>query len=458
MRHRITYVHSNEPKSPVKKVNSTYVELEPGLTYAREDKYTLDAEALSHVSAVRIHICRGAGTGPLALTSPFSYSYQTGVHVYAVPIGRAGPDDESLFYEQLNSVLSSVLGIQVPAQEWILSLNSFYFHTSVAIEPKFSEIPSFPRAWSGLDYYYSDSKLTVSALETDSQDLSVYRKQDEYTEVGIFKISDKSSRDDLILSGARVIFDNTSSDSGAGSGPDSADEKVVHKTMFHVKPRHRHVGEFAEISLRPNGLHPVVTIDKIPSVPADDDVLDCKLFSYFTMEKSVFLDPFQVPDLLNIVANYGVTNLELPEYSVPQWGNEVLMEVNKEGPIELTLHSRYQLPNSTKTHTSVSVDHPVLFYACDASNDAYLLKNSPFDNKKDIGGSFEKFFTDDTIFYHVSNRGTSDISIPNASGNANHVNLVTFGALLLGLYMVLSKAYEKFAAGTPKAAPAKKND
>ncbi|KAF7999116.1 hypothetical protein HF325_006648 [Metschnikowia pulcherrima] len=450
MRHRITYVHLNEPKSPVKKVNSTYVELEPELTYAREDKYTLDAEALSHVSAIRIHICRGAETGSFDLISPFSYSYQTGMHVYAVPIGRAGPDDESLFYEQLNSVLLLVLGIQVPAQEWILSLNSFYFHTSMEIEPKFLEIPLFPHAWLALDYYYSDSKLTVSALATDLQDLSVHKKLDEYTEVGIFKILDKSSRDDLILLGARVIFDNASNDSGAGSGPDSADEKVVHKTMFHVKPRHRHVGEFAEISFRPNGLHPVVTIDKIPSVPADDDVLDCKLFSYFTMEKSVFLDPFQVPDLLNIVANYGVTNLELPEYSVPQWGNEVLMEVKQRRADRTYI--------TLATHTSVSVDHPVLFYACDASNDAYLLKNSPFDNKKYIGGSFEKFFTDDTIFYHVLNRGTSDILIPNASGNANHVNLVTFGALLLGLYMVLSKAYEKFAAGTPKAAPAKKND
>ncbi|GEQ72744.1 hypothetical protein JCM33374_g6432 [Metschnikowia sp. JCM 33374] len=507
MRHRISYVHAQKHEKPIRAVNASYVEVDPGVSVAREDKYTLDVDRLTHVSALRIHIENGgnryqseggaansensensenfensenskksekSANGVFENTSPFSYNYQAGVHVYAVPSTNTRIEDKDVFYAQVNSVLSQVLNITVAPEQWVRSLNSFYFHTSEALEANLAAIPrlcesspSVQLQFDALDYYYSDAKLSLTTLDRASRDLSVKAAGSEaYTEVGIFHIMPQSSRDDLMLSGARVIM-NEETDDRHGQLEEttteedaSAASRSVHKTMFHIKPRHRHLDSRSSFSVRANGLHPVITVGNIPPPPSDDDVANCKAFTYLTLEKSVFLDPYQVPDVLEIVTNFGPTNLELPEYSVPEWGNEILMEVaeNTSGPVELTLHSRYQLPDAAHTHTQVRMDHPVLFYACDVTSDGFLLKNSPFDTKKPIGGSFEKFFTEDTVFYHFSDRGSSEVSVPNASGDANTVNLVTLVSLLVGVLMILFKVYKRIVSGPTAVSSAKKSD
>lgn len=432
--------------------NASSVELDPKFVYSREDRYTLDVEAYSYVAAIRIHISRLGNTKTVLETggniAPFGDNYQTGVHIYAVPVGVAGPGEEVEFYSQLNGVLELVLGVTVPSEKWILSLNSFYFHTPDILEVDMPQISGFPRTWDTLDYFYENGKLAVTTLDINLRELEVNtQNQDEYTEVGVFLLLPKSARDDLILTGARVVIND-----------DDDTDKSVHRTMFHVKPRHRDLTPKSSFVVRENGLHPVLELGDFPPVPVDDDVLGCQLYSYFTLDKSVFVDPYQVPEQLHSVAHYGARDLELPEYAVPQWGSELLMEVvsSTETPVELTLHSRYQMPNVSSTHTDVFVDSPMVFYACDAVGDSFLLKNSPFDTRKAIGGSFEKFFTDDTVFYHVLPRETARLSIPTASGDPAIVSLATIVALMIGTLMILLAAFRKWTGS--RVAPDKKQE
>ncbi|OBA23525.1 PIG-X-domain-containing protein [Metschnikowia bicuspidata var. bicuspidata NRRL YB-4993] len=441
MRHRVSYVHTAAHAAPIKFANASYVELAPDLFVAREDRYTVAVQPYSHVKAVRIQISRPSlATPPHAAAARqsgvFAYEFQAGVHVYAVPQATVGPHEQAEFYAQLNALLGLVLGVSVAPQEWVRSVDSFYWHAPGAPQPQVAQVPQLPRAWDALDYYYSAAQLTVSTLDADLRALSVAAAGCEYTEVGVFEVLARSSRDDVVLSGARVVMDPTDPDAHAAP---------VHQTLFHVKPRHRHLAQHAAVDLRANGLHPVLEMARIPDPPRDADVLACKLYGYLTLGKSVFLDPYQVPARLEVVANYGVRDLELPAYAVLQWGNEVLVEMEAgAGDWNLTLHSRYQLPSTTQTHTDVSVDKPVLFYACDVTSDAVLLQNSPFDTRRELGGSFERFFTDDTVFYHLLDRGTSSVRIPNACGSKASVSLATVVALVLGLIVVMLKVCRKW--------------
>lgn len=435
MRHRVSFI---SPDNAVKTLNSTYVEL-ASAPIVREDRLTFDVPALSHIATLVIHLNKGHSP---AQFSPFGYHYQAGLHIYVVPQGMAEPHERENFFRQVNDQLLQLLGVSVPPDDWVLSLNSFYYHTLAVLEPK-TEL-SLPHSWSAFDYYYSEGKAVVKqyAAELDLPVVDV-AATDDYTEVGVFSLDEHTTKDDVVLSGLRAIF-NDKEDDGADGADEDEVSGFVHRTMFHVKPRHR-VVEPVEVTFRESGLHPVVEIGLAPEQPTEDDVALCSTFVYLTLEKSVFLDPYQLPDAVSVVASYGTKDLELPEYSTPGWGNEFLLEVGAAAqyPLLITLHSRYLLPgNRSRT---VTVDKPVVFLGCDATVDAFLLGNSPFDNKRAVGGTFEKFFTDDTIFYHALGRGTGDVQIPTARGSPGFANVVTLLCLLVGVGMVLTKAWQRTA-------------
>lgn len=433
MRHRVTFVHSPSD-NVVKTLNSSYVELENVLT-AREDKISFDKDRYSHISSLRVQIVKPFET--TELTKPFSYDYQPGLHVYVVPQAMAGSAEEDMFPKQVSDVLDELFGILVNTDDMILSFNSFYYHTSEIPEVKPLFADKLGTNWDALDYFHSEDSAVIKSLEVALKRLVVSETSD-YTEIGIFSLDEHSTADDIILTGIRAVFNDNDQE-------DKDEDAFVHKTMFHVKPRHRTLS-LIDPKLKPNGLHPIFELDS-PSEPTDEDVRNCKLYCYLTLENAVFLDRYQIPEQMQILANYGPNNLELPSYAIDEWGNEVLMEVdNPNFPVELTLHSRYQLPNSSRLHTSVLIDKPYLFYGCEAGSDAFLLTNSPFDNKNKIGGTYEKFFTDDTVFFQAGYRGSVAVEIPNATGTSLQTNIVTLGAVLLGLFIIGSKLWRRTEA------------
>lgn len=434
MRHRVTFVHPQQGDNVVKSINSTFVELQPSTAAAREDKITFSANEYSHISSLRVQVVKPFKA--TEVTRPFGYLYQPGLHVYVTPRVVREDNEREIFYAQVTQALQEVFGLKIDSNRMILSLNSFYYHAS--------EIPDVPQivakwsdkvgaSWDALDYLLDDGTAVLKTLES-ALDRLVVSEDTEYTEVGVFGLEKHSTTDDIILTGIRAILND---------GDVVTDTKdFVHKTMFHIKPRHRTMDRLVDPQYKPNGLHPIFLFDEAPQNPHDEDVSNCKLYCYLTLDNAVFMDRYQIPDLMSILASYGPNNLELPSYSVQRWGNEVLTELtNTEYPFELTLHSRYQLPSANGLHTHVEIDKPFLFYGCEAGGDAYLLSNSPFDNKKKIGGTFEKFFTDDTVFYQAGVRGTAGVDIPHASGTPMYANVVTSVAILLGLWMVVSKLW-----------------
>lgn len=432
----MTFVHSQEGDNVVKSINSTHLELNPSPSLAREDKLTFSTKDYSHISSLRVQVVKPFGA--TNETRPFGYLYQPGLHIYAVPQVVRDVNERETFYAQVTQAMLEVFGLEIDSNRMILSLNSFYYHTS--------EIPNLPQFtakwsskagsnWDALDYVLSEDTAVLKTLEV-ALDRLVVSEETDYTEIGVFGLEKHTTTDDVILTGIRAILND------GNVGTDTKD--FVHKTMFHVKPRHRTVNRLTDVQYKPNGLHPVFSFDQQPQTPHDDDVSNCKLYCYLTLDNAVFVDRYQIPELMNILASYGPNNLELPSYSIQGWGNEVLIELaNTEYPLDLTLHSRYQLPSVNGLHTRVSIDKPYLFYGCETGSDSFLLNNSPFDNKNKIGGTFEKFFTDDTVFYQAGTRGKAEVEIPNAAGTPMYANGVTSAAILLGLWMVASKLWRR---------------
>lgn len=434
MRHRVTFVHSQEGDNVVKSINATRIELGPSTVAAREDRLTFTTQEYSHIKSLRVQVVKPFKATDV--TRPFSYLYQQGLHIYAEPQVVRDANEREKFFSQVTEAVQEVFGIVIDSKSMILSLNSFYYHT-----PETPDLPEITAKWShkagsswdALDYFHSEGSAVLKTLEAALSRLVVSEDID-YTEIGVFGLEKHSSIDDVILTGVRAILNDEDASS------DTKD--FVHKTLFHVKPRHRTMGSLVDAQYKANGLHPIFSFVQAPETPQDDDVANCKLYCYLTLNNEVFVDRYQIPDSMNILASYGPNNLELPSYAVQGWGNEVLMELSDATyPVDLTLHSRYQLPSSISPHTHVVIDKPYLFFGCEAGSDAFLLKNSPFDNMHKIGGSFEKFFTDDTVFYQAGLRGVAEVIIPNAAGAPIYANAVTSVAILLGLWMVVSKLW-----------------
>lgn len=433
MRHRTTFIHSRGKDNGIESLNSTYVEVVPGST--REDRLTYDAPSFSHISSLRIQVIKPFQRTPQ--TAPFTYDYQIGLHIYIVPKAVPEVNERQNFYAQVNSLLKETFDIELEEKDWILSLNSLYYHTDEYLKPHGNFAGKLPAEWDALDYSISEGTAVAKSFQALLNDLQVDAgTSGEYKEVGVFGIELFTTRDDLVLSGARVVFNDDDGDTLED------ESKFVHRTLFHVKPRHRQISS-VPVEYVPNGLHPIISLKESPERPEDDDLRLCKLYYYAALNKNVFFDRYQTPEALTTLTVFGTTDLELPEYLVSGWGNEILMEVDPDAqfPIDLTLHTRYQLPKNDSGYTDVIIEKPLLFYGCETGSDSFLLKNSPFDNKAVIGGGYEKFFTDDTVFYRALEPGAITITVPTAHGSANWVNLVTMLSVLLGIFIIVSKVF-----------------
>lgn len=386
----------------------------------------------------------------------FSFHYEPGLNIYAVPQSNV---DKLEFWQQVEQLIMELLGIKLSSQQWIANVNSFYYHD---IQPQPLLNLNLKEGWkfnlhpkSNYDYIYNQDKIIIRELLTNVSEIEFNLELGIYKEIGLFLIDDKiSTNDDLNLSGIRVILDEDSNTNNK--------EESIHKTMFHIKPRHRSFDDSTTITTKiiPQGLHPILSTELNTTtivMPTDFDVEECKFYYYLNLNKSLIFDQFQnIPIGSQLIINNGNKNLELPEYKINQWGNELLFEFEFDNDndiprhINLTVHSRYQLPQNNHSHSQISNvlnSLPNIFIGCNVK-EGNLLDKSPFDTKRDvkIGGNYEIYFTEDTVFYHLQNSGNSDnsgsstlleINIPHGKTTFDRVNNITSLGLLIGALMIL---------------------
>ncbi|CAN3372351.1 hypothetical protein DIURU_004191 [Diutina rugosa] len=425
MRERITILNpSSSHDGVVEEVTDDSVTLNVKPDFLIETRTTAEYPEFDTIQQLRIHMIEDVDLGKYNV---FSYNYLTGVSIYAQPKPGASPDE---FYDELEHVLEDIEGVAVNRHQWIHTPQAVYFH-DVLDSPQPGRTPV-------LDTYYAQGVKVTKTVETaKSRHLHFFKKVDHYTEIGLFLVDETiSSRDDVVLSGLRWVFDPEYPE----------DPRDLHETLFHIKPRHRVLANSdAATKIVPNGLHPIVKTEfHVAQLPKDDDLKQCRLYYYAHLTRHFIFDKYQsVPSQASLVATHGETNLELPEYAVTQ-GAEIMFEfpLNYTGPIELTLHSRYQKPDPKAADGVVEqlVVPPKLFYACDVDDD-HLLAKSPLDNKRQIGGNYEGYFSEDTVFYHFADEnsgGPVAVAIPVAHGSYQRVQWLTQGALVVGTLMILT--------------------
>lgn len=167
---------------------------------------------------------------------------------------------------------------------------------------------------------------------------------------------------------------------------------------------------------QPTGLHPTLLIT-LPSKDLTPPAPTCKLHAHLTLPSALILDKYQFSDPLflsshNLIALRsiaGATDLEAPDWVVPQWGSAALFSLatpsaasssppkSAEWEISIPLHLRY-LPASTVSHARVPLPWPAVFWACRADEGAKMAAN-PFDR---LHLGYEALFGPKTRFMHVS--------------------------------------------------------
>ncbi|KAG2731474.1 hypothetical protein G9P44_005890 [Scheffersomyces stipitis] len=367
----------------------------------------------------------------------FNYRLSEGVNVYVTPQHVKTDEDKQEFFGQVRSLLNKLLDIEVNKENWTKSVNALHFHSAERprLDVSILNLEKSSELKDSINFdlsYNSGSGVVFKQLYSVDSPLSIRKQNGLYKEIGLFLVDEQiSSKDDVVLSGLRVVFG------------DDQEEENVFKTLFHTKPRHRYIDTGIDSHIEENGLHPLLHTSFAQEVtpPEDSDVQECNLYYYVSLNKSLIFDEFQsIPNGAKLVVNQGSRDLELPEYKVGEWGNEVLFEfANFSAPsIDFPLHSRYQKPSNETDSTEIYNSLPLIFYGCSVRDD-YLLDKSPFDTKQTIGGNYESYFTNDTVFYHFTHNSGSSVvvNVPHGMSDFDSVNTITTIAVVIGSAIIL---------------------
>lgn len=410
MKHRITILnHESTHDSIISHINKTSIQLTSNFT--REDKFTFVGDEVptifknKNIKDLNIRM----GNVDSLVFNYFTDDLEVNVR----------PNSSKDKFFQGTSDLWKLLGIN---NDWSISKSSVMTRqdTSEPLKDVMKKIIGMD--FEAMNLVYTSGKLIISVLNKDGPKLISWM-DDVYTETGIFLIDDFEV-DDIVLSGLRVIMDGNEK---IESEPETDDTKFdhLHKTLFHVKPKFRTFPITTKFNN--NGLHPKIQFE-FPEPPVDD-VSGCDRFFYTSLPKDLFIDPYNPGENVEIVVNYGVKDLELPEYSIDEWGHQVLVRLTEDVG-ELTLHSRYQLPNK---HGNQTIDfNGVAFYGCDL-RERNILQLNPFYNEFLDG--YSSFFTNDTVIYQDFKNFKVDIPVPQSE--FHDINNITLITLVLGILIII---------------------
>lgn len=294
-------------------------------------------------------------------------------------------------------------------------------------------------------------------------------------EVGLLSMERSTQPEELSLGGTLAVVGvdtklSTSSSYVAGS---ERPTDRTEPTLFSFPSRHHPLPDKATFKASwdlPTGLHPKLRISLSaealarPPAPAD---ATCALNAYLTLPSTFFADRYQLStkdplfleshNLVGLRAISGETDLEAPDWVVPGWGSNLLVdlatpsshsELPEDGTWDATipLHLRYLQP-SPSGNQSMSLPWPVVFWACTAG-EGTMLNKSPFDQ---VNLGWDGLFDPQTLFYQVhpdvpEGQGTvEDIHVPvlrvseGLMDTTKRVELGTMAVIGVGFLWILWK-------------------
>lgn len=253
----------------------------------------------------------------------------------------------------------------------------------------------------------------------------VSRGEADTMEVGVLNNEVPIEPEELSLSGFLTVV---------------GEDKKAKPTLFSFPSRHHPLPSTAHpvhptyytTFNQPTGLHPTLHL----SFPRPRKTLtppgpSCALHTYLTLPSTFFLDKYQFSDPLFLASHNlrtlralaGATDLEAPDWIVPQWGSVALFELAHPVPhpdaedsesiatkrdaeseddpdfeVTIPLHLRYLSPaHNTSGLTNASLPWPAVFWACPAEEGTKMNTN-PFD-RTNIG--YDGLFGNRAMFYHV---------------------------------------------------------
>lgn len=298
---------------------------------------------------------------------------------------------------------------------------------------------------------YNHWNLAINGVPTDRNELGILRASAE--------LSPAASPGELQMEGFLTVL-----------GQDDAPKP----TLFSFPSRHQSLlssqaqaQQYTVSFDQPTGLHPTLRItfpsssssllDAPSNRPTDST---CALHTYLTLPSVLFPDqyafPQQHPDplftsahnILTLHSLSGELDLEIPDYATQKWGSAMLLELATPAnssstgttpwSITIPLHLRY-LPPSPSGYRTVTIPHPLLFWACTA-DDGTKFPVNPFDR---VNLGYDGLFGPRTMFFHLepkAERLVESIKVPVLNEGVmgfNRVEWVT-GCLVLGGFLYVA--------------------
>ncbi|KAK1145769.1 protease B nonderepressible form [Aspergillus melleus] len=502
MRRRITFVQ--RPDSPFD-LNQAQLSKDAlsvrQVLAAREERVTLGVEEVGEEKirnvleqAHQLHV-RWASEEVFDAVTPFSSRVAPGLHVLWTP--REGGGETHSLCALLKEVFDDGLKCSSPETSFVTPpvLSTRFAATAAyqyhALLPSLDNLISYIQknlcVGSGSDECLRQAASLASA---DSLDINYDSISHALTLTGYWSRSPNGGWTEQIrkpVAGAgQVEVGLLSTDKavepeeikmGGLLGVVGSDDKLK-PTLFSFPSRHHSLPNEATYSVSfpaPTGLHPTMTISiprsglEPPPAPAD---ATCALHTYLTLPSTIFGDKYQLattdPLFLNshhlktLRAVAGETDLEAPDWFVPGWGSNWLLELatpdqadqiqDQQGDWNVTipLHLRYLRPSESGYRTA-SVPWPVVFWAC-TTEEGTKMGTNPFDR---VNLGWEGLFGPRTMFYQLTphpkggdqenhrHRLVEDLDVPvlqlkeDAFFQGRTIELGTVVVVTLGLLWVL---------------------
>ena len=204
-------------------------------------------------------------------------------------------------------------------------------------------------------------------------------------------------------------------------------------------------------------MHPVLQLS-FPARSLQSPSEYCALHAYLTLPSYLFIDRYQLSDplflssqkLKTLHALSGAADLEAPDWVIPEWGSDALLELatpdsadaNGNWTVSIPLHLRYLSPMAEPPHgiEYVAVPWPAVFWACTAEEGSKFA-SSPFD-RTNLG--YDGLFGPKTMFYNIQPGGDvvayEELAVPVMDLNrAAWVETGTVTVIVCGTLWVLLK-------------------
>ncbi|GAB1212139.1 protease B nonderepressible form [Aspergillus terreus] len=482
MRRRITFIQRPDADFSLDQISLSRSSLSVhGLDAAREDRVTfsfdeLPPEALIlyaphadtrvdqlwHVLKLchQLHI-RWAAEEPYEARAPFSSRVSPGLHVFYTPVAGAGSGSGEALCASLKKVFDDGLKCETPE-----NLVTYLQHKACASadEDCLRRVAGLLVADSvDVNYDSISHALTISGYWSRTppkgwtEEVRAREAGKGQIEVGLLGTEKAIEPEEIQMGGVLAVVGK---------------EDELKPTLFSFPSRHHHLPDDAMYSIsfpEPTGLHPTMTIAlsraSLNAPPAPPDAT-CALHAYLTLPSTVFGDKYQLSTtdslfldshhLTALRAVAGETDLEAPDWVVPRWGSNWLLELatpqepgleTEDWNVTIPLHLRYLKPSESGYRTA-SIPWPVVFWACSAEDGTKMGVN-PFDR---VNLGWEGLFGVRTMFYqlHPSTgrrdaRLVEEIEVPvlrltrEGLFQTKNIELGTVAVIGLGLLWVLWK-------------------